>query len=175
MKTIAWLIAALILAPTAAAGPSMMDVAQGFYGAYTASQPSDGIPDKGQRARYAPYLSAELNGLLDQAAAAQARFQKDNKFAPPIVDGDLFTSMYEGATAVRVADCRAEGRTGTCRAELTYDDRHDAPVRWTDMLYLVMTAQGWRIDDVGYGGNWKYSNRGRLTATLRQAIANAGG
>ena len=33
---------------------------------------------------------------------------------------------------------------------------------------------GWRVSDIGYGGSWEYANKGRLGATVRQAIADSG-
>lgn len=175
MKPLLPILAAAWCAAAACAAPSLTATAEGFYGVYSVLHPLSGIPDKAARARYAPYLSPDLLRLLDRAAAVQSDFAKGLKGAPPIIEGDIFTSMFDGATAERVTGCKDDGKSGTCSVDLSYDDKHHPPVRWTDTLYLVLTPQGWRIDDVGYGGSGQFSNKGRLTATLRQAISDAGG
>ena len=53
---------------------------------------------------------------------------------------------------------------------LTYDDRKDKPLSWTDTVYLVHSDAGWRVDDIAYGGTWDFGNKGRLTRTLKGAI-----
>lgn len=166
------LIAIASCAAAAAAG--MAETAEGFYAVYAGFRPSQGIPDKAALAKYAPYLSPALAKLLDEAAATSERFASDNKDSPPLVEGDLFTSMFEGATSTKVGSCKGDAHRGTCSIGLSYDDGKGPPVRWTDTLYLVMTPQGWRVDDIGYGGNLPFSNKGRLTETLRQVISDAG-
>ena len=49
---------------------------------------------------------------------------------------------------------------------LTYQDKGQKPVSWTDTIYLVNTPAGWRVDDIGYGGAWDFGNKGRLSQTL---------
>jgi hypothetical protein len=61
---------------------------------------------------------------------------------------------------------------------LHYADAHprpqDKPVDWTDTVVLVKTPAGWRVDDIGYGGNWDFGNHGRLTDSLKSAIKDSG-
>ena len=60
-----------------------------------------GLPDATQRATLRPLLSDDLTGALESAAAAercaseQARGQE-----PPLIQGDIFSSLFEKATAV---------------------------------------------------------------------------
>ena len=37
---------------------------------------------------------------------------------------------------------------------------------------LVRSAPEWRVDDIAYGGNANFGNKGRLTAVLEDAIRN---
>ena len=167
----------LLIVPTtgaSAADSSMAETANGFYAVYATFHPSDGIPDAAGRAKYAPYISPALDTLLAQATAAQTRFAKANKDSPPLIEGGLFSTMFEGATSYKVGACKGDAKRGSCAIDLTYDNKRDAPTRWTDTLYLVRSAGGWRVDDIGYGGNWEYANHGRLSETLRQAIADSG-
>jgi hypothetical protein len=75
-------------------GQTPAGVAHGFYVVYSTFHPSDGIPDAAGRAKYSPFLSPAFERLLAEAAAAEARFGKANKGAPPLLEGDLFTSLF---------------------------------------------------------------------------------
>jgi hypothetical protein len=176
-----YLAALILLVPFAAkadAAADMAKAAEGFYAAYATFHPSDGIPDAKGRAKYAPYVSPRLETLLADGDAAEDRFAKKNKDSPPLIEGDLFTSNFEGATSVRVTACRGDANKGTCSAALTYDDRSanpkDKPVTWIDTVYLVAAPGGWRVDDVGYGASWDFGNKGKMSDTLKGAIADAG-
>jgi hypothetical protein len=153
-------------------------VVNDFYGAYSTFHPSDGIPDPRGRAKYEPYISPRLDQLLTDGNRAEVSFGKANPDSPPLIEGDLFTSNFEGATAFRVGACSASGNTGHCAVALTYDDRKDnpkhKPVTWTDTVYLIATPSGWRVDDIAYGATWAFGNKGHLADTIRGAISNAG-
>jgi hypothetical protein len=171
---------AIISSPVYAADSDVMtkDVT-GFYAAYQTFHPSDGIPDAKGRAKYAPYISAGLNKLLTEADAAEDKFAAANKDTPPLIEGDLFTSNFEGATVVKIGACAGDGKTGHCAVDLTYDpgktgNAKDKPFHWTDTAYLVNEADGWRVDDIGYGGNWDFGNKGRMRDTVKMAVADAG-
>ncbi|MEI9885543.1 MAG: hypothetical protein WDN08_03435 [Rhizomicrobium sp.] len=163
-------VAAALAAPAAAdESAALRAAADGFYGVYKALHAS-GIPDDADRAKFGPYLSPGLEDLLRQGAVAQARFFAAHKGSPPLIEGDLFSSLFEGATGVAVAACSAGAANGTCTADLTYSDGTSRQA-WTDTVYLVKTPAGWRVDDIGYGGAWAFGNKGRLSQTLKQAIA----
>jgi hypothetical protein len=171
---------ALIGGPVHAADTApLATAAKGFYGVYQIFHPSDGIPDAADRAKYAPYVSASLNHLLAQAGAAQDKFAASNKDTPPLIEGDIFTSNFEGATAVKIGSCASDRASGTCAIELTYHpgtagDPQDKPLHWIDTAHLVNEADGWRVDDIGYGGTWDFGNKGRMRDTLKMAISEAG-
>ena len=160
------------------ASGDMAKVATGFYEAYATFHPSDGIPDAKGRAKYEPFISPRLDQLLTDGNRAEAAFAKANKASPPLIEGDLFTSNFEGATSYKLNACSANGSNGRCAVTLAYDDRGQnakaKPLTWTDTVYLVATPGGWRVDDVGYGATWAFGNKGRLSDTVKGAIANAG-
>jgi hypothetical protein len=160
------------------AGGDMAKVVNDFYGVYSTFHPSDGIPDAKGRTRYEPYISTALDKLLVEGNRAEEKFAKANRDSPPLIEGDLFTSNFEGATAYRVGACSAGASSGHCAVALTYDDHKanpkDKPVTWTDTVYLVATPSGWRVDDIAYGATWEFGNKGHLTDTIRGAVANAG-
>lgn len=168
-------LAAIFAATNASAADTqaLAKAATGFYEAYMTLHPSDGVPDAAVRAKFAPLVSRALDELFAQAREAEDRFAKATRYqSPPLVEGDLFTPNFEGASSFRIAACAFDARGGHCAVSLTYDDRKNKPVSWTDTVYLVDTPMGWRVDDIAYGGSWDFGNRGRLTTTLKDAIAN---
>jgi len=147
--------------------------AEGFYAAYSSFHPSDGIPDGKARATLEPFISPSLDNFLIEGEAAEQHFGSVTKhMSPPLIEGDLFTSNFEGATAYHVGLCNIAANGARCTVALGYrGGPEDAkPVNWTDTVYLVRAAGGWRVDDIAYGGNWAFGNKGRLKETLRSAI-----
>ena len=174
MRTRLAAMAVLALWASAQAADTPQEAANAFYAVYATFHPSDGIPDQAGRAKYNAVVSPALAALLQRAGTAEEDFHKANKDAPPLVEGDLFTSLFEGAGSYRVGACRAEGRQAFCPVELAAKDGKGKPVHWSDTVYLAQASSGWRVDDIGYGGNWAFANKGRLTQTLQQIVATAG-
>jgi hypothetical protein len=172
--------AAAIIGASACLADDAGDMAKtvdGFYAAYATFHPSDGIPDATGRAKYAPFISPSLESLLVQGNQAEQKFASANKASPPLIEGDLFTSNFEGATSYKVGACKGDAKAGRCTVMLTYDDRKDNPkdkaIVWNDTVYLVATPSGWRVDDIGYGASWDFGNKGRMSDTVKGVIANA--
>lgn len=152
---------------------SLARAAAEFYGVYMTLHPSDGIPDASERAKFEPFVSPSLDKLFAESRAAEDRYAKvTNHQSPPLVEGDPFTPNFEGATSYKIGACATDGKGGHCAVTLRYDDRKDKPISWTDTAHLVRTSAGWRVDDIVYGGNGDFGNKGRLTTTLEDAIAN---
>ena len=147
--------------------------ANGFLAVYGGFHPSDGIPDIAGRAKLAPYLSPALNKLIAEGAAAEARFAAKIKNSPPLIEGDLFSSLFEGATQWKLDACVSDANTARCPVEFTHADAKQKPVTWTDTLLLTKTPQGWRVDDIVYGANFQFGNTGKLTDTLRTVLREA--
>jgi len=171
------LTAAMFFAVPAFAADSDADAlakaARDFYDVYMTLHPSDGIPDAATRAKFAPFVSPALDRLFVEGDAAEDRYAKATKNqSPPLIEGDLFTPNFEGATSYKIGPCMMEAGGGHCAVTLTYDDRKDKPFSWTDTVYLVRIQAGWRVDDIAYGGTWDFGNKGRLTRTLKNAIAD---
>jgi hypothetical protein len=166
----------LIAVHDARAGESPEDGARAFYAVYAKFHPSDGIPDANALALYAPTLSPSLVHLLTQAQQAETKFAKANKDSPPLIEGDLMTSNFEGATSFEVGRCAAKAFQAICKVDLVYNPaaRGEKAVRWTDNLVLAASDRGWKVEDVVYGATWAFGNKGRLSETLRRAIADAG-
>src|SRR5581483_5367536 len=143
------LVLLLVAAPRAwAQGDAPDKVAADFYAAVPHG---GGLPDPAAAARLKPLLSARLAGLLDMAAAAQRRFSARNPKAPPLLEGDLFSSQFEGFTAYRIGSCAIANATARCPVNLTYQPAGDGkPVNWSDAVLLAKSAAGWKVDDIAY-------------------------
>jgi hypothetical protein len=166
-------LALLLFASPLAAETDVTRAAAGFLGAYGSFHPSSGIPDAAGRAKLAPYLSPALNKMLADGAAAEARFAAKFKNSPPLIEGDLFSSMFEGATAWKLGACSANGAAARCPVAFTHAEAGHPPVTWTDTLLLSNTGAGWRVDDIAYGAGFQFGNTGKLTDTLRTVLREA--
>jgi hypothetical protein len=154
---------------------ALSQTAAGFYAAYKAI-PSGGIPDAKARAKLQPFLSPALDRLLTEGEAVEGRYKKATKnMSPPLIEGDLFTSLFEGATTFKIGDCGTDTHGGHCQIALGYNNGKDKPLAWTDTVYLTRAGTGWGVDDIAYGATWSFGNKGRLTATLKDAIRNGDG
>ena len=167
-------LAPLSLPPSAQPAADPATAANGFYAIYDGQRARGGIPDATGRLRYSAILSPRLNKQLAEAAAAQARLTAKVKNAvPPMLEGDVFSSLFEGATAWKVGACQADTKTARCPVALTYTAPTPAkkPVSWNDVLVLVNTPQGWKVDDVIYDAGFAFGNTGRLSGMLAMVVA----
>jgi hypothetical protein len=172
------LAASLVLAaPAHAQAPDPAAAVNAFYAVYSSQHAQGGgIPDATVRLRFQPVLSPRLNKQLATAAAAQARLTAKVKNAvPPVLEGDIFSSLFEGATSWKVGSCQQKDKTAQCTVALTYTPPPDPkakPAHWTDTVVLAATPQGWKVDDVIYDAGFAFGNTGRLSAMLNMVIAS---
>ncbi len=174
------LLACLLLAATpAAAADDPAAAVEAFYAVYAPLHvQGGGIPDATERVRYAPVLSPRLNKQLVSAAAAQARLTAKVKNAvPPMLEGDIFSSPFEGASAWKVGACQVTGAAARCPVALSYvppqvpGRKAEKPANWNDTILLVATPQGWKVDDVVYDAGFAFGNTGRLSSMLDMVVA----
>lgn len=124
--------------PCVDGGPD--SVAQQFYD-MRLQQPTQGLPDAQQLAKYRPYLSDELYQLLLKQRS------EPQKGSP--LRGDLFSSQQDGATAASVADAstipNTDARNIPLRVALSRGDRE-----WQDEVLMVREGTCWAVGDVRY-------------------------
>ncbi len=181
MRTVRWagaVVGAALLASTVSASDeaAARAAADAFFRVYMKAR-GGGVPAGERLERFRPVVSAGLFALLQQAGDAEAAYaRRTHGDSPPLVEGDLFTSLFEGATRYRVAECRAKPREATCRVALAYSESGGGkPVEWTDTLALAKESGGWRVSDVEYGGTWEFMHAGRLVGVLESAIDESQG
>ena len=142
-----------------------------FYDLYLKIHPL-GVPSEKELAKFRPHLSAPLQQALKNSLAAEQRYAKKTRGqVPPLIEGDIFTSLFEGANGFKIVSCEAEAKSGMCTVQFTYDNKNGkAATQWNDRIYLVRESGGWTIDDVEYLGDWQFMHKGRLKDLLKQVV-----
>lgn len=149
------------------------DGARAFYAKVLAVR-ARGIPDAAQRRALAPAISRALASDLREAAEAERRHRKAARNdAPPLVQGDVFSSLVDGAREANVERCMAEGDHAQCVASLGFRDAFGGALRWQDRALLVRERGRWVVDDVAYEARWPFANKGTLRAALHDVVAQA--
>ena len=141
--------------------------AKAFYQALR-QEPVRGLPDAKQMKRLSPFLSEGLVSGFAKAAKEQkaymAKFPEDK---PPWIEGDLFSSLFEGPTSWTTGPAAVKGRKAEAPVRLVYRDA-EKPVEWTDTIILEQGADGaWKVTDIRMGGKWAFKAGGNsLLQTL---------
>ncbi len=128
-----------------------------------------GLPTEAQFEELGPLLSESLHSLLADARMEQAEFSRENPYEkPPWVEGDLFSSLFEGPTRFTAEKAVIEGKRATVTVSFVDDSPgNEKPFTWKDDVMLVRNSDGsWRIDDVVYRGNWDFASKGKLSDAL---------
>jgi hypothetical protein len=166
------------LSRTDASDDSPAGIVTQFYN-WRIESGTTGVPDSGQIEDMRPWLSSELQALLQdtsrnaalQAAQQAARKQSNRNKKPKkplFTDGDLFSSISQGPTSFR---------TGTVEAQA--NDAHVIPVRfvsgrqlpainWTDRVRVIHENGHYVVADVQYANHWQAGDSSLLTA-LKQS------
>ncbi len=149
--------------------PEMKEAVNSFYSVYLAIH-SSGVPSEKELQKFKPYVSASLEKFLQEARQAEQKYHTTTKGeAPPLVEGDLFTSLFEGATSYKVLSCDAN--TSSCLVEFNYNEKKSSsPVIWKDTVCLVENSRGWLVDDIEFLGDWQFMHKGRLQGLLKDVI-----
>lgn len=170
MRAIAALALLLACGPAIAGDGDAAAVVSRFYSTCQGIA-RGGIPAPLDMARLEPFLTSRLRDLLAQARRFQAdygrRFPEDR---PPFVDGDLFSSNFEGFKAFSLGgvERRPDG-SQRVTVQLSYWDagRPDEIVRWQDAVLVVESQGTLLIDDIEFLGDWPFARKGLLSDALR--------
>ncbi|WP_160292060.1 DUF3828 domain-containing protein [Pedobacter lusitanus] len=98
-------------------------------------------------------LSAELTALINKAIVLENESAAELKAAnstdkPAMIEGDIFTSLYESYTSYKVGRVKTDGNQATVRVEFT--NNREGNIVWTDEVNLVKENEVWKIDNVRY-------------------------
>ena len=156
----------------AAPAPDAKSTVDRFITLYLA-QLHGSFPDaKGLKA-LRPLATPRLNNLLIGAARGIACQQKTTGGnEPPPTEGDIFVSLFEGATSVEdVTPLEADASHASFGISWVYKDpspgREDQEiVRWTDRVLLTKTHGAWLIEDLLHDGQWEFATPGKVSEHL---------
>src|SRR5450830_1420271 len=105
-------------------------VISGFYEQHLKTRVA-GIPGPEELKQLQPFMSRALNNLLQQASDTEIKYRAAlNNQAAPMIEGDLFTSLFEGATAYSVDSCETEDNKAYCQVRFTYESKDSATENW---------------------------------------------
>lgn len=155
------LLSILAAQSTFAAGEESIvsGAANAFYEAYLTYYTS-GAPEEEELRYFEKLLSGELASLLHDLSAAEDRYHETTKGeVSPLVQGDLFTSLFEGANEFTVLSCDTERFAASCLVELTNTQAGESPFSWQDRVYLMKQEDAWVIDDVEFLGDWDFMHK----------------
>ncbi|HEY2986518.1 MAG TPA: hypothetical protein VGL11_02260 [Candidatus Binatia bacterium] len=141
-----------------------------FYDVYLKLHPS-GVPPKEQQLEFKKVTSSGLASLLDDAFMIEDSSREPKSGSQPKIEGDLFTSVDEGAVSYKTLQCEIQKESAACVAELTnVDDRNGSKLAWKDRLFLIKEGNRWVVDDIEYLGDRPFMHKGHLRDVLRQVI-----
>ena len=162
----AWLVLCVALAGCRSERPATpADVVTQFYTMRDAVG-GRGAPSPKELAALRPFITDSLaRGLSIADSLRRADMARAPDEKARFVDGDLFSSLFEGATTYRVMPALAN-RPLLVPVEFT-NDRLRPVVRWTDTVVVVRIEGRWLVQDLRYGGSWDFGNKGMLLQQLR--------
>ena len=118
-----------------------------------------GLPGPYDLMYLSSYLSLELVQLIEQNQLYREDFVRAFPGdVPPLADGDLFSSLFEGFSAYEVT--RSLILTNEARVYVGftyYEPSSGRPFYWEDIVKLTKTPYGWVISDIVYMGKWDFS------------------
>jgi hypothetical protein len=128
------------------------------------------LPTVAEWEPFVPRATVALTEAIKRAQKEQAEFMRefpDEK--PPWVDGDLFSSLFEGPQRFEIGEAKITGDRAEVPVTCVHTEGGDT-ANWTDILILTKTEKGWLVDDLRYGGTWDFAAQG----TLRDALMPEG-
>lgn len=141
---------------------------QDFLRAYEAVG-AGGLPPPSKVAPLLAHLTPELGRLLSRASQLA---ESSTCEGPPIVEGDLLTSLIEGFQSFRVQTCRQTSVTAVCSVQFKYQGVNDpAASVWVDLAMLRREGGKWLVSDFKRDAPWALA--GLLSDRLKEAATEA--
>lgn len=118
---------------------------EGFYSGY----------DGNFRTADTAMISNKLKGLINKAIEKEiyeAKKMKESDFPtdkPMMIEGDVFTSLYEGQDSVSIEEILMEGQVAHVKVMFQNTAYNHS---WSDQIILIKENNTWKIDNVVYEG-----------------------
>jgi len=175
-KLISALALVLAISSVSSAGDTPQSTVTGLYDTYIKLK-TRGVPSAKELTEYKPYITPELAALLKSADDAEIKYKADTKGeVPPLVEGDIFTSLFEGADSFKLLSCEEKGANASCSLEFKNTNPGDGKTFiWKDGVTLVKDKSGWLVSDIEYKGDWDFAVKGSLTGLLKGVIKEGSG
>jgi hypothetical protein len=170
---VSWFLLAIQPVSAHAAGPGA--TVERFYASYIANR-QGGLPEGKELKRLAPFLSQRLHGLIVDALAYREAWTKRHPpepspdggapvvDKPPFVDGDYFTSLFEGPKRFKVGSAEGDDVGGwKVRVHFWYEAGSEG---WEDVVLVRKENGRYVIDDVLLSGAGPFNPPGRLSDAL---------
>ncbi len=136
----------------------------------------DGVPSAHDVARLSPFISRAFADRLTQAREAESlNFKNTRGGSPPLLEGVMFFSNYEGADRYTNISREPAETPVSFLVDLEFTDPNSTPqkLRWHDRAIVIEENHKWVVDDLELLGQWPFSNKGKLSDTLLNAIKKA--
>lgn len=139
--------------------------AQQFYRTYLKLK-IDGLPNDNQLKILSPLITSDLKDLFLAARNTQAEYIREHPDEkPPWADGDLFSSLFEGAQSFRIGRASLRGDTAEVPVQLKYR-QGGATTSWSDVLVLERVGGRWLVSDILMKGEWAFKSGNSLRSIL---------
>lgn len=150
-----------------------VEAVKAFYQA-TLNLREGGVPKRSSLKKLSPLISLKFNKNLQAALEAEEReFKRSKGKEPPLVQGALFYSLFEGAQ--RIKDIHTDSKAGANAfiVDLEYGDPviKNSFTKWSDRAIVVKENGKWVVDDLELLGDWQFGAKGKLS-TILHSVAN---
>ena len=115
-------------------------------------------------------VDAENKEKAETELVAHSKFPTDK---PLILEGDIFTSLYEGQNSFKINEIKIDGNNATVKIQFTNTFNK---LIWEDQILLIK-EKGWKIDNVLFTGHKNYgeNTKNLLLHYLHTDIRRHGG
>jgi hypothetical protein len=167
------IIAAISCQPKPAQQRAQVAAVRDFYRTIMTFK-DDGVPSNENIGRLSPYISRSFRDLLLAALAAEERdYQRTKGSEPPLVEGSLFYSLFEGADRVKAVTPDQKHGPDAYLVSLEYGDPKVKRqfTQWQDRADLVFEDGRWVVNDLELLGDWPFGSKGKLSVILHAVAA----
>ncbi len=111
------------------------------------------------------YLSPEISRMILEVILKENKSADELKSIgsrdkPDLIEGDIFTSNYEGAKSFKILSSELNENNTKVKVEFSYQD-----LKWVDEIALIQVNNKWLITDVKYGQTY-------LQGSLLESLKN---
>ena len=134
-----------------------------------------GIPSRKNIYQLMPFISSGFRNLMLKARKMENRHLKKTKNTePPLYEGSLFYSLFEGADKYTAINAETDKKQVTYLVDLQYTDPYDkdATLKWQDRVFLIKEKNKWVVNDLELLGKWQFGAKGKVSDILKEVISS---